>query len=69
MLSISILTKNDLKITYKNIISYCFEGNKIKIVVTGEVTPTYIKPNIIDYYIFDDIKGIIIKKKGAKNAG
>ena len=59
MITVTILTKNNLKITYKNIHRYRFEGDKIKIEVN----------DILDCYSFDNIKGIIIKKKGAKNAG
>jgi len=69
MITISILTKNNLKITYKNIRRYRFEDNKIKIAVNDTIVTAYIREDITDCYSFDDIKGIIIKKKGAKNAG
>lgn len=69
MITISILTRNNLKITYKNIRRYRFEDNKIKIAVNDTLVPAYMREDIIDCYSFDDIKGIIIKKKGAKNAG
>lgn len=59
MLTISILTKNELIITYKNVERYIFSGS--------DTISIQIKEDQFDKYFFKDINGIIIKRKGAKN--
>lgn len=70
MITISILTRNDLKITYKGVDHYRFEGDKIKIVLREDSEPDSLIINqLTDCYSFSDLKGIIIKKKRSQNAG
>lgn len=70
MITVTILTRNNLKIIYKGVDHYRFEGDKIKIVIHDDSKPdSLIIKQSTDCYSFSDLKGIIIKKKGTKNAG
>ena len=68
MITVTILTKNDIKITYKNVDHYSVENDDIFMISVCE-PDSDCNFFIHDRYKFKDIKGIIIKKKGAKNAG
>ena len=67
MLTVTILTKNNIKITYKNIDHYTIENDTVLMISVREPDGNY--GYIHDRYDIKDITGIIIKKKGAKNAG
>lgn len=65
-MKITIVTKDDLRITYKGVLKYGFNNDVISISHTfGEYFAAY-----TDNYKFRDLKGIIIhtKSKRAKDA-
>lgn len=58
-MKITIITKDDLKITYKGVLKYGFNNDVISISHTfGEYSAAY-----VDKYNFRDIKGLIINTK------
>lgn len=63
-MKITIITKGDLKITYKGVLKYGFNNDVISISHTfDEYSAAY-----TDYYKFKDLKGLIINTKRAKDA-
>lgn len=63
-MKITIITKDDLRITYKGVIKYGFNNDVISISHTfGEYSAAY-----TDHYKFRDLKGIIIHSKRTKDA-
>jgi hypothetical protein len=62
-MKITIITKDDLEITYKGVLKYGFNNDVISISHTfGEYSAAY-----TDHYKFRDIKGLIINTKRAKD--
>lgn len=58
-MKITIVTKDNLRITYKRVVSYKFDKDDIIIIHTmGPLSAGY-----ADHYKFKDIAGIIIKGK------
>jgi len=63
-MKITIITKDDLRITYKGVLKYEFNNDVISISHTfGEYSAAY-----TDHYKFRDLKGLIINTKRTKDA-
>ena len=63
-MKITIITKDDIRITYKGILKYGFNNDVISISHTfGEYSAAY-----TDNYKFKDLKGLIINTKRYKDA-
>lgn len=63
-MKITIITKDDLRITYKGVLKYGFNNGFISISHTfGEYSAAY-----TDNYNFSELKGFIINTKRAKDA-
>ena len=63
-MKITVITKDNLRITYKGVLKYGFNNDVISISHTfGEYCAAY-----TDHYKFRDLKGIIITSKRSEDA-